>query len=150
MFEFPNLEKNLTVSRLLFIPFLATLIICSNGLVNASLEEKIILIRVDEIGMITDGMDTISTDELSNYISTSLLKSFTGTGKMYESIKVERIHGGPLLEVMDLILREIFAGQKKALADLCLHKYKTGFDQLSEKQQEKVRKQFPVLFQSVI
>lgn len=129
---------------------IASLLFTSLNPLNAGKEEKIILIRVDEIGMITDGMDTISTDELSTYISTRLFKSFTGTGKMYESIKVERINGGPLLDVMDLILKEVYAGQKKALADLCLHKYKQGFDSLSAKQQEKVRKQFPVLFQSVI
>jgi hypothetical protein len=55
-----------------------------------------------------------------------------------------------MLEVMDIILKEIHLGQKKALTDLSLHLYKQGFDSLKENQQEKIRKKFPVLFQSVI
>jgi hypothetical protein len=113
-------------------------------------DEKVILIRVDEIGTITDGMDTITTDELSEYISKRLFKSYIGTGKMYESIRIEKIHDGPMLEVMDIILKEIHLGQKKALTDLSLHLYKQGFDSLKENQQEKIRKKFPVLFQAVI
>jgi hypothetical protein len=116
----------------------------------AEKEEKVILIRVDEIGTITDGMDTITTDELSEYIRKRLFKSYIGTGKMYESIRIEKIHDGPLLPVMEIILKEIHLGQKKALTDLCLHLHKQGFDSLKESQQEKIRKKFPVLFQAVI
>ena len=44
--------------------------------------------------------------------------------------------------------KEIKEGQKKALVSVCLQKYKKTFDSLDEKKQEKLKKQFPVLFQT--
>lgn len=67
---------------------------------------------------------------------------------MYDRIRVEKIHDGPLPGIMEILLKEIASGQKKALTELCLHKYKQGYDGLKIKQQQKIRKQFPVLFQT--
>jgi hypothetical protein len=37
--------------------------------------------------------------------------------------------------------------QKKVLTEVCLEKHKKLFESLSIRQQEKIRRQFPVLFQ---
>ena len=110
--------------------------------------KRVLLVRIDEIGIVTDGVDTISSDELADYISRRLFKSYMGNGKMYDLIRVEKINLGPMPDVLQTLLKEIALGQKKALADFCLHKYKKGFDTLTAKQQKKIRKAFPVLFQS--
>ena len=109
--------------------------------------KRVLLVRIDEIGIVTDGVDTISSDELADYINRRLFKSYMGNGKMYDLIRVEKINLGPMPDVLQTLLKEIALGQKKALADFCLHKYKKGFDALSAKQQKKIRKQYPVLFQ---
>lgn len=133
--------------RFFFISLLALLLISYK---NAPAEEtsRVIQLRIDEVGMISDGLDTISTDELSEYIRERLFKSYMGTGKMYDKIKVEKINNGPVNAVWEVLVREIALGQKKALAEVCLHKYKKSFDTLKAKQQVKIRRQFPVLFQS--
>ncbi len=108
---------------------------------------KVIHIRINDAGMISDGLDTLSIDDLALYIRERLFKNYSGTGKMYDKIKIDK-HGenvSPI--VIDIVVKEIKAGQKAALAELCLHKYKKGYDELASKQQEKVKKQFPVLFQ---
>ena len=134
--------------RLFFIPILAIFAFSFTSRETPGEISKIIVVKIDEIGVITDGRDTISSDELSEYIRERLFKSYTGTGKMYDRIRVEKIHDGPVSTLMDILLKEIASGQKKALTELCLHKYKQGFDNLKSKQQQKIRKQFPVLFQT--
>ena len=50
--------------------------------------DKIITVKVNTAGIIYVGRDTISSDELALYIRQRLFKSYTGTGKMYDGIKL--------------------------------------------------------------
>jgi hypothetical protein len=97
--------------------------------------------------MITVGRDTIGSDDLALYIRERLFKSYTGTGKMYDGIRFVK-EGDPQAAVTEVVLKEIANGQKKALIELCIEKYKRVFEDISTRQQEKIRKNFPVLFQT--
>jgi len=46
------------------------------------------------------------------------------------------------------VLKEIQEGQRRALTELCLLKYKNRFENIEQRKQEKLKKQFPVLFQT--
>lgn len=125
-----------------------TLLFCFAKPVSAidSFAEKIITVKVNTSGIVTIGRDTVSSDDIAAYIRDRLFKSYTGTGKMYDAIKLV-IDGEPQAVVMEVILKEIARGQKKALNELCIEKYKKLFDDISARQQEKLKKNFKVLFQ---
>jgi len=110
------------------------------------LAEKLITVKVNTAGVISVGRDTITSDDLAMYIRERLFKSYTGTGKMYDGIKLVK-DGEPQNVVFEIVLKEIAIGQKKALNELCLEKYKRVFEDISGRQQEKLKKNFPVLFQ---
>lgn len=110
--------------------------------------EKVILIFVDETGTISVGRDTIGSDELARYIQERLFKSYMGTGKMYDKIIFAKTSGNVPKEVIEVVLNEIREGQRRALRELCTQKYKILFENTTKKQQEKLKKQFPVLFQT--
>lgn len=112
------------------------------------IEEKNLYINVDEIGIISIGRDTVSSDELARYIQERLFKAFMGTGKMYSKIKLTKTDGHVPEMVMEVVLTEIKTGQQRALKELCLQKHKNFFENISQRQQEKLKKQFPVLFQT--
>lgn len=111
-------------------------------------EEKNLYINVDEIGIISIGRDTVSSDELARYIQERLFKSYMGTGKMYSTIKLSSTDGKVPEMVMEVVRTEIKAGQQKALTELCLQKYRDFFEHITQRQQAKLKKQFPVLFQT--
>ena len=126
-----------------------TIAICffvNNAKASNSFAEKIITVKVNTSGIVTIGRDTVSSDGIAAYIRDRLFKSYTGTGKMYDAIKLV-IDGEPQAVVMEVILKEIARGQKKALNELCIEKYKKLFDDISARQQEKLKKNFKVLFQ---
>lgn len=110
--------------------------------------EKILLVKVSETGAISVGRDTIGSDELARYIQDRLFKSYLGTGQMHDRIKFEKADSNVPDVVIETILKEIQQGQKRALTDLCLQKHKKLFDDLEQKKQEKLKKQYPVLFQT--
>jgi hypothetical protein len=66
---------------------------------------------------------------------------------MYDGIKLVK-DGEPENVVFEIVRKEITNGQKKALTELCLEKYKRLFEDISSRQQEKLKKNFPVLFQT--
>lgn len=111
------------------------------------LADKIIIVNVNTAGIISVGRDTISSDDLALYIRERLFKSYTGTGKMYDGIKLVK-DGEPENVVFEIVRKEITNGQKKALNELCLEKYKRLFEDISSRQQQKIKKNFPVLFQT--
>lgn len=117
------------------------------GTGNSASAQRAIVLQVDELGFVTDGRDSISSDEIADYIRDRLFNHYRGTDKMYDRIELQRLHGGPMPQVEEILLKEIRQGQKLALLDLCLHKYRKGFDDLQANQQAKIRKKFPVLFQ---
>lgn len=110
-------------------------------------KEKNLYIHVDEIGIISIGRDTVSSDGLARYLQERLFKSYMGTGKMYDKIKLKKTDGQVPEMVMEVVLNEIKTGQQRALTELCLQKHKDFFENISPRQQDKIKKQFPILFQ---
>jgi biopolymer transport protein ExbD len=108
--------------------------------------KKIITVTVDEKGYVFIGKDTLTPDELPDELQKRLWKSYMGTDKMYDAIRLE-FSGEVTASIKGSIKNAIHEGQKKALTDLCLQKHKKLFEDLGNRQQRKIRKQFPVLFQ---
>lgn len=109
--------------------------------------EKILLVQIDDIGIISVNRDTVSSDILARYIQERLFKSYLGTGKMHSRIQLQKMNDNVPDMVTEVIVNEIKEGQKKALTEVSLQKYRRTFDSLEKRQQEKLKKQFPVLFQ---
>ena len=109
--------------------------------------EKILQVTVDESGTISVGRDTIGSDELARYIQERLFKSYMGTGQMHDKIKFSKANEAVPDMVIQVVLKEIQEGQQKALTQVCLQKYNNRFENVDKKKQDKLRKQFPVLFQ---
>jgi len=68
-----------------------TIAICffvNNAKASNSFAEKIITVKVNTSGIVTIGRDTVSSDGIAAYIRDRLFKSYTGTGKMYDAIKL--------------------------------------------------------------
>ncbi len=110
--------------------------------------EKILQVKVDESGTVSVGRDTVNTDNLARYIQERLFKSYIGTGQMHNRIKLERINNDVSDVVIQVVIKEIQEGQKRALTDLCLDKYKKLYENIDKRSQGKLKKQFPVLFQT--
>jgi hypothetical protein len=110
--------------------------------------DKILQISVDEIGTVSIGRDTIGADNLALYIQDRLFKSYLGTGQMQNKIKISKTGDHVPDMVVQVVLKEIYEGQKMALKKLCLEKYKNLFENISLKKQDKLKQQFPVLFQT--
>lgn len=116
---------------------------------GANRAERVLVITVDDMGFIIAGRDTVGSDNLDRYIQDRLIKSYMGTGQMYDKIRLQKMYGGPPATVLEVVMDEIKAGQQLALRDLCLQKFSRRFDMLDKKKQARLKKQFPVLFQSV-
>ncbi len=109
---------------------------------------KVLLVTVDETGTVTVGRDTVNADNLARYVQERLFKSYMGTGQMHDQIILKKKTDDVPDMVMEVILKEIQEGQKRALTELSLQKYRKTFDGLDKKKQGKLKKQFPVLFQA--
>ena len=110
--------------------------------------EKILHIKVNESGAISVGRDTLLADDLARYLQQRLFKSYTGTGEMQDKIKLEKTSNDVPDIVIDVVIKEIQEGQRRALTELCLLRYKKLFDNIEQRKQDKLKKQFPVLFQT--
>lgn len=110
--------------------------------------EKILQVTVNEMGTVTVGRDTVNADDLAKYIQERLFKSYMGTGQMHSKIKFVKANDNVPDMVSEVILKEIQNGQQRALTELCLQKYKNFFDKIEKRKQDKLKKQFPVLFQN--
>ncbi len=132
--------------RLLLLTITAFGFMCITSAVKAP-AKKILLITVDEIGTVTIGRDTINVDNLARYIQERLFKSYMGTGKMHDRIDLTKEKEVPET-VLEVITKEIQQGQLKALTEVCLQKYRKRFENLEERKQDKIKRQFPVLFQT--
>ena len=108
--------------------------------------EKLLSISVSENGLISSGAETIPLDKLAMDIKNRLFKSWL-SGKNYTRITFS--HSAGLSEaVTGPVLQEIKEGQRLALIAVCLEKYKKRFEDLDAKEQDKLRKKSPVLFQT--
>jgi hypothetical protein len=130
---------------LLLLAILASLNVSASNKMPA---EKILQVTVNEMGTVTVGRDTVNADDLAKYIQERLFKSYMGTGQMHSKIKFVKANDNVPDMVTEVILKEIQNGQQRALTELCLQKYKNFFDKIEKRKQDKLKKQFPVLFQS--
>ncbi len=111
-------------------------------------QQKILAVAVDKNGQVYMGRDTLSLDRLPSERQERLFKSYLGTGKMYDQIQFQRM-GDVLPTIIHSTTEAIKEGQLKALREFCVSKYSAPFDKLNSKQQSKVQRQYPVLFQDL-
>ena len=111
-------------------------------------QQKILTVAVDKNGQIFMGRDTLSLDRLPYEIQQRLFKSYLGTGNMYDLIQFQRM-GDVLPTIIHATTEAIKEGQQKALREYCVSKYSAPFDKLNNKQQSKIQRQYPVLFQDL-
>lgn len=143
------------MKQILLIPLSLFLLLSTTGFANQpasskqlKLTEKILQVIVDETGTINVGRDTVGSDNLAKYIQERLFKSFMGTGQMQSRIKFSKANNDVPDMVVEVVLKEIQEGQKRALRQLCLQKYENLFENIDTRKQDKLKKQFPVLFQT--
>lgn len=110
--------------------------------------DKVLLVTVSETGTVTVGRDTVNADNLARYVQERFFKSYLGTGKMHDLVVVKKTSADVPDMVTDVIIKEIQDAQKKALTQVSLQKYRKTFDNLDHRKQDKLKKQFPVLFQA--
>lgn len=119
----------------------------NNRYADFTQNDKVIHVMVDEYGTISIGRDTVTSDELAKYIQVRLFKSYLGTGRMYDKLLFSKENNKVPDVVAAVVLKEIKEGQQKALTQLCLQKYEKRYEDISNRQQAKLKKIFPVLFQ---
>lgn len=110
-------------------------------------EEKVLLIRADGNGSVFIGRDSLDHEGVARYVQERLFKSYLGTGKMHDKIRIQWLDPDVTDAVKESVINSIKSGQKKALTELCLQKFEKLYDSIDAKKQEKLKKQFPVLFQ---
>ena len=126
----------------LFLSILLVVCIIRSSATEMFSTEKILQVSVDEIGTVSVGRDTVGADNLARYIQERLFKSYLGTGQMQGKIKIVRS------EERRVGKECRSRWQRKALTQVCLQKYKNLFERIDAKKQAKLKKQFPVLFQT--
>ena len=119
---------------------------CINS--NASPRLKIINIVINANGDVFIGRDTLQVSQLAGEVQERLWKSYLGASKMYDSIKIVFI-GDVLMKIRGAALEAIKLAQKNALTAISLEKHKRLFENCSSREQKKIRKQLPVLFQEL-
>lgn len=111
-----------------------------------NVRKKIIVVNVIARGQAIIGRDTFSFDGLTKELKQRFWKSFTGTGKMQDAVQLQ-FSENVLMGVRSAAMDAIKKAQKEALADLCLQLHKKEYDELSSRQQAKIKRQYPILFQ---
>lgn len=110
------------------------------------ISEKFITVVVKPNGNVIIGRDSLNMDQLADELQRRLWKGYMGTGKMYDGIKLS-FEGEVLMGIRNSAMDAIEKAQKKVLTEVCLEKHKKLFENLSTRQQAKIKRQFPVLFQ---
>lgn len=110
--------------------------------------DKVLIVILDNTGIVKIGRDTVALDNIAKFVQERLFKSFLGTGKMHDRILFAKEKGMEDEAMVEMVMKEIKEGQVRALRQVCTEKYKKLFERLDNGQQNKVRKQFPVLFQT--
>jgi hypothetical protein len=109
--------------------------------------QRVIDIKVIPSGTIFMGVDTLRAEGLSKVLQDRLWKSYVGMGKMYDAINLT-FEGNVPQSFRSATISAIKTAQQKALTELCVEKYEKEYVNLEQKQKDKIRKQFPVLFQT--
>jgi len=108
--------------------------------------EKTITILVNEKGIAYMGVDTLELSEFPEVLQQRLFKSYAGTGKMPASIKLQ-FTDGVSDKIKNDAIKAVKTAQQNALTELSLQLHKNRYEELSAKQQRKIKRKFPVLFQ---
>jgi hypothetical protein len=109
--------------------------------------EKVINVVVNEEGFAYIGRDTLPIKEVSEEIHLRLWKGYLGTGNMPSQILVKYLGNGQALH-QEAIEKAVKEAQQKTLQKYCVQKHKKRFEDISSNQQQKIKKHFPVLFQT--
>lgn len=110
-------------------------------------EQRILHITINEAGMVTVVGDTVDVYDVPHSLQDCLFKSLLGNRKYYK-ISIAAIGEKISLTQLDLLKTKIREGQQLALNAICLEKFKSRYDELDSKKKEKLKKQYPVLFQT--
>ena len=146
----PFVCKPAAMRRLFFLALFFTNLVVANKIYAAPVNspEKFIRIHVDPRGYAYVGKDTLTIIELTDEIRIRLWKSYLGTGKMPKALLVS--YAGNAAEVNKTATEKALKeGLQKTLQQLCVHKFKKRFEDIGKGQQQKLKKQFPVLFQQL-
>lgn len=109
-------------------------------------QQKTLIINVDVKGQVSIDRIKIETEDLPRELQQRLWRSFVGNGKMPQAIKLQFENELPP-ESTKTIFGAVKQGQQRTLNILSLHKYKNKFENINNRKQDKIKKQFPVLFQ---
>ena len=99
----------------------------------------------DKADITIDGV-TVYMDNLAREMQQRLWRSYMTGGKMVQSIFLD-FSNGVTEETKKEVLFNVKTAQEKTLTVLSLHKYKKRFENIGSSKQERLRKNFPVLFQ---
>lgn len=109
-------------------------------------EKRILYITMNEAGRVLVGADTLDINNVPIELKNRLFKSSLGNRK-YSKISISKSGEKVSLASFEKLKAKVQEGQLMALNALCLEKFKTLFVELDDKKKEKLKKQFPVLFQ---
>ena len=112
----------------------------------SSPEKRILYVTINEAGRVMVGADMIDINDVPTELKNRLFKSSLGNRK-YSKISISKSGENVSLTSFDQLKTKVQEGQQMALNAICLEKFKTLFAELDDKKKEKLRKQFPVLFQ---
>jgi hypothetical protein len=137
------------MSRLVSLAFLSFFIITS-ALAHAGKNAaagKIITVAINaKEEVFIDGVRIDNMDHLPQQIQQRLWRSYMGNGKMPDQIHIS-FDTDVSISMRSAVFGAVREAQEKTLTVLCLEKYKKRFENTSNKQQDKLKKRFPVLFQ---
>jgi len=123
---------------------------CLNSSANSqkyfTTDKKIIVISVNEKGQAFIGKDSFDMEGLTEELHQRLWKSYLGTSKMQDEIKLE-FTTAVSSDIKKNSIEAIRKAQQTTLIDLSLQLHKKRFEDLTAKQQEKIKTKYPILFQ---
>jgi hypothetical protein len=138
------LQFSAFIMRFRFFKMICLLLCILIGAVAVA-QKTVTIYVTDKSELTIDGV-TVYSDNLAKEVQQRLWRSYMTTGKMLQSIQLMMGDGVP--ETTRAMVQEaIKTAQSKTLTVLSLHKHKKRFEDISGNKQDRIRKQFPVLFQ---
>ena len=114
---------------------------------EAPLQKTITIHLADSGDTFIDGVKLRADQDLTTELQSRLWRSYIGNGLMPQSIHVETESGVP--ETIVTNTRNSILKTQTLLHDrLAVEKYKQVYKDISARKQEKMKKKFPVLFQT--
>ena len=131
--------------RLAVIPLILLLFIGNSFVIDDRFQKTVTVSVNDKPDITIDGV-TVYMDNLAREMQQRLWRSYMTGGKMVQSIFLD-FSNGVTEETKKEVLFNVKTAQEKTLTVLSLHKYKKRFENIGSSKQERLRKNFPVLFQ---